>query len=106
MFFLWSWQSSCHWHSVVHLGWAKSENMPGKIVARNVFLFTMGIFNATLVAVIVVLTGMMLIAADIFMTFVIVLSFWAILFYILLGEVPIHMQRKTPETPGIPVKNK
>ena len=66
----------------------------------------MGIFNATLVAVIVVLTGMMLIAADIFMTFVIVLLFWAILFYILFGEFPIHMPRKTPETPGIPVKNK
>jgi hypothetical protein len=80
--------------------------MPGKIAVRNIFLFGLGIFNATLVVVMLVLTGLMLIAADIFMTFIIVFSFWAVLLYVLLGEFPIHLPRRIPESPGIPVRNK
>ncbi len=80
--------------------------MPVKIAVRNVFLFTMGIFNAALIVVMLELTGMMLIAADICMTFIIVLSFWAILFYIFLGEFPINMPRRTTETPRISIRNK
>lgn len=80
--------------------------MPGKLAVRNIFLFGLGIFNAVLVVTMLVLSGMMLIAADIFMTFIIVFAFWAMLLYVLMGEFPIRLPRKIPESPGIPVRNK
>ncbi len=80
--------------------------MVAKTAAYNIFLFGLGIFNAALVVAMIALTKTMLMAADIFMTFIIVLSFWAVLFYILTGEFPVHIPRKIPKKPGIPIKNK